>query len=199
VATSLRLLTPRGSLIRCQSVQVYYRILLFWSVGPKVQRVANAPISLALKLLLVVSPSISERANPLHNDQSLTFGNPQEILTAHFTTSYSRVCMRASYNVFTLPRCSCWIMPCSLMSLLHSTPFCRLFLTTGPLWLRPLYHAIPAWRVIHLWAAANFFQNTPSSWVHFFDCRRRPTARCQSPHQSSSAPIVSTAASSLGT
>jgi hypothetical protein len=41
--------------------------------------------------------------------------------------------------------------------LLISEPFCRLFSTIWPLWLRPLHRAGMARRVICLWAVANLF------------------------------------------
>jgi hypothetical protein len=53
--------------------------------------------------------------------------------------------------------------------------------------------------VIWVRVAANVFRYPPWSRVHFFGCWRRPMAKCQSLCWSSSAPIVSTAASSLGT
>jgi hypothetical protein len=96
-------------------------------------------------------------------------------------------------------RHSCHLTPWSFIPLVHSSLFHHLFSTVGPLWQRPLCRAGMARHVIHLQATANFFRDPPSPWVHFFSCQRCPTARCWSPYQSSSALIVATAASSLGT
>jgi hypothetical protein len=52
-------------------------------------------------------------------------------------------------------------------------------------------------RVICIRTANNFFWEPPSPWVHFFGCRRRPTARRRSSYRPSSSPIVSTSAFSL--
>jgi hypothetical protein len=60
----------------------------------------------------------------------------------------------------------------------------------------------PCWNVMvghPTVGVANFFQDPPSPWVHFFSCWQRHTARCLCPYQSSSAPVVSTMACSLGT
>jgi hypothetical protein len=109
-----------------------------------------------------------------------------------------------------IPRCNCFFKPPSLMPLLHSgcvqclfpnvrpfeVPlatlslvqfFRHLCLTIGPLWSCLICHVAPAWWVICLLAAANFFQDPPLPWVYFLGCRRHPTPRCQSPYCSFSA------------
>jgi hypothetical protein len=76
-----------------------------------------------------------------------------EVLNFCFATSNSRVCPKASYNVFTLPRhssclllcplmllpvvlsflrCNCWIAPWSRVPLLHSSCAQCLFLNIRP-------------------------------------------------------------------
>jgi hypothetical protein len=77
--------------------------------------------------------------------------------------------------------------------------FRHLCSTTGPLWSRPICRAAPAWWVICLLVAANFFQDPPLPWVHFFGCWRHPTTRCRSPYRSFSALTVFIAAFSLRT
>jgi hypothetical protein len=48
------------------------------------------------------------------------------------------------------------------LAILSLVPFFHcLCSTVGPVWLRPVRRATPAWQVISLWAAANFFQYPP--------------------------------------
>jgi hypothetical protein len=63
----------------------------------------------------------------------------------------------------------------------------------------PLCHAGMAQWVNCSWAAVNFFWDPPLSWVHFYGCLRRLTARCWFLYRSFSTSKVSTAASYLGT
>jgi hypothetical protein len=131
---------------------------------------------------------------PLHKVQSLTFHNPKEIPTAHFRTSNLRVCLRVSYNVFLLSRRSSCYRPWSLfpcctpgVSILYG-----LLLQNCPWRPFPLRSAGMAQHVNRPQAAANFFwDNHPGS----ISLAVGPTARCQSPYRSPSAPIVSIAAS----
>jgi hypothetical protein len=70
---------------------------------------------------------------PFHAVLSLTFWSLTEIQTACFTTSNSRVCLRALCNVFTLPRHSCRLAPWFLMPLMPSGFARCLFLNVCPL------------------------------------------------------------------
>jgi hypothetical protein len=96
---------------------------------------------------------------------------------------------------------SSWMSALSRFLLQHCTwpNFSAICLAIGPLWPHPLLHAVPAQRDIRLRAAANFFQDPPSSQVHFWSCRRNPMARCWSPYHFFSTLTAFTAASSLGT
>jgi hypothetical protein len=129
----------------------------------------------------------------------LTSCNLIDIPATRFMTSCPRVYLMVLLNALLLPRYSCCLRSQFLIPLLHSGPFHHLFSTVSPLWLQPLFYAGRAWWLIHLWVAANFFQDPLSPRVHSFSCWQHHTVICQSPYWSSSAPIVSTAAFSLGT
>jgi hypothetical protein len=96
--------------------------------------------------------------------------------------------------VLSFLRRSCCTEPWFLIPVMPSSFTQCLFLNVYPLgiplatlsWLCswrlcPLCHATPAWRVISLQAAANFFQDPPSPLILFFGFLQCPTARCQSP------------------
>jgi hypothetical protein len=95
----------------------------------------------------------------LHNSQSLTLRNPMQIETSRFTTSYSWVWPKASYNVFILPRRS--------SCLLLRPPVPLTVVLPGLLWMSPLPSAGTPGRVKYLLAAPNFCRDPPSSWVCF--------------------------------
>jgi hypothetical protein len=59
---------------------------------------------------------------------TLVFRSLTEDSTIRFTTPISRDCLRASMRVLSLARCSCCIMSCSLIPLLHSSQIPHLFL-----------------------------------------------------------------------
>jgi hypothetical protein len=80
-------------------------------------------------------------------------------------------------DIFLLPRHNCSYRARSIMSFLHSGCVRRLFSNVSPL-------GVP---------------RTSLSWVRLFSEFRYTTGGCWSPDRSSSGPIVSTAASSLGT
>jgi hypothetical protein len=119
----------------------------------------------------------------VHNVQSLTFRSPVADPTIRFSISSSTVFLKILLDVFS--------------SALYSTVAFRV-LPFSLLDCRSLRHAGTARLVNRLRPVANFFRNPLSPWVHFFGCRLRPSARCRSPYRCFSAPIVSTAASSLG-
>jgi hypothetical protein len=185
-APFLRPLVPSTSLIRCQSVQVYYHHPCF---GRRGQKFWERPMLLHLQLLPVCSLFICFRGGrPLHNVQSLIFCSSMENSTAHFATSSPKVFLTVLLNA------SCFLdvaAPLNLSPLFHccllssvrpsGTPLATLSLH-GPWRPCPLCGAGVARRVIiPLQAAANFFQDPPSSWVHFFSYRWCPMARCWSP------------------
>jgi hypothetical protein len=136
---------------------------------------------------------------PLHRVQSLMSGSPVEDLTIRFSISSPMVFLKILSGVLSFLRHSCCIVPWSFIPLWHSSPFHHLFSTVSPLWPCPLCHAGTAQQVICLQQTANFFHYPPSSWVHFFSCQRHPMARWHSPYWPTSALILSTASSSLGT
>jgi hypothetical protein len=143
-----------------------------------------------------------------------------EVPTVCFAISSCTVCLKVLLSVLLLPRSNCSFRPWFLMLLWHSSRaqhlfqnvhpikvplislslvqfFHRLCLTICPLWPLPLGYAVPALQIIHLWAAANFFQDPSLLCVHFCGCQRLSTATFQFPYRSFSAPKSSTAASSL--
>jgi hypothetical protein len=159
------LLIPSGSPIGCKLVQTYHHHLCSF-----------------LRAVLWTSLLSFQRGRCLHNVQSFASHSlPVEDLTIRFSIFSSMVFLKIMPDVLSFLRHSCHLTPRFLMPLLHSSPLCRLFSTVRPLLLRPLHRAGTAQRVISLWAAINRFWDPPSPWVHFFCCRLRLMARCQSP------------------
>jgi hypothetical protein len=90
-------------------------------------------------------------------------------------------------------RASSWnVVPCPNFPLFSIS-------TIGPIWPRPLRHAVLASRVIPLWAAHNSFRDAPLPWVRFLVRPQGPMARWLSPYRFVSAPTGFTAASWLVT
>jgi hypothetical protein len=101
-----------------------------------------------LRILFRVQPLFPLRGGrPLHKVKFLIFRNPQDIPVARFTNSSPKAFLSNSYDVLSilrrscrlvpgffirlLPR-SCCLRPRSLMPLLHSGPFQRLFPNVRP-------------------------------------------------------------------
>jgi hypothetical protein len=163
-----------------------------------VPRVVNAPTSIALNQLLLISSFVSEGASlPQCPDTHFPVQCKSRLFALRSPALWSAILL--------LLRCPHSFRPRFLMPLLHSSCarclfpnvypfevslatlslvwfFCRLCLTVGLVWLSPVCRATAAWRVIPLQAAAKFFQDSPSPWVHFCSCWRHPMARCHSPY-----------------
>jgi hypothetical protein len=180
-APFLRPLILSGSLIRCESVQVYHHHLCSFP---------RAVLWTSLRF---------RGGRPLHSVQSVASRNPVEDPTIRFLISSSMVFLKIQPDGLYFLRNSCHLAPRLLKMLLHSGPFRHTFLTICLLWMCPLCCAGTAWWVICRQVAASIFRDPPSPLVRFFGCRRCPMARCQFPCRSSSALVVSTVASSLGT
>jgi hypothetical protein len=193
---SFRPRVPRGSLLRCQSIQMYHhhpspppfgQNCLKWSVLPHFRL-----------LLRVQSVFPFQRGRPLHSVQSLTFRKPLEIPAARFTISSSR----AFLNVLLR---SCCLRPRALIPLSHSG--CarwlllnvRLFSVPGVTLFLPCPWRVSLTPCHPLRAAANFFRDPSLRWVRSFGWPRHPATRCRPLCRFFSAPKRFTAASSVGT
>jgi hypothetical protein len=164
---SLKLLVPSGSLIRCQSVQVYYHHPAFGRVG---RNYLVWPV-----LMLWVQSSLSFRRGPtppqcpdIHFPQS--DGSPVCIAISSFT-----VCLKVLLTILLLPRCNRSLGPgplcrccipvapdvCSRMSVLSRFLLQHLSLP-GPSRPCPLRGAGMARRGIGLRTVPNFFRDPPS-------------------------------------
>jgi hypothetical protein len=209
-APSLRQLIPSGSLIRCQLIHVYHHpsFLLVWT---KLARVASAPTTPALTLC-AVSSFILEGADPFTMSWHSCFAARWK---TQLLTSWPPV-----PKSFWL---SCWMPSCFLDvdALLNLGPLFQCCVPgTSIVFSQPsilygflLQHCptlVPDDCVLCMvqewndWSSlcrqlANFFQDPPSPWVHFFSCWLHPTVRCQSPYRFFCALTVFTEASSLGT
>jgi hypothetical protein len=124
-APSLRPLVPSGSLIWRQSVQVYH-ILLFCSVQAKGSGLVNAPISVALKLLLIVSSFIwGGGGGGLHNLLTLIFRCIMEVMAILFAISSPRVSQKVLLRFPMFSSCSCCLLLHPLMLFLVALFFLR--------------------------------------------------------------------------
>jgi hypothetical protein len=112
----------------------------------------------------------------LHNVLTLGFPNSHEDAAIRFAISRPTDCLRASLTFPLLRSRSCCFRPRSLMPLLHFCCARRLFPNVSP-------YGVPC---------------TTSSLIHPFRGFRYPTACFWSPDRSSSAPMDSTTAFSLG-
>jgi hypothetical protein len=225
-APSLIPLVPSGSLINCQSVQVCHHYPSFpIGAGKTSERGRCSYISSSYS---VRSPFFRfGGGRPLHDASTPIFRISTEDPAANLTTTSAKVCLGASLtflfmNVFFFPRCSCCFGLRFLMPLLHfcsarclisnlgplglphtksslARPFGCLFSTVGLLCSCPLRRAGTVRRDSRPRRAAKFCREALSPCVRFFGCQRHPTARYRSPYRSFSAPVVSIAASSLGT
>jgi hypothetical protein len=156
---------------------MYHHIPLFWLVGAKVQRVANAPISLALKLLLVVSSSVSEMADPStmsSHPHSTTRWKSRLLASGPPTQEFVRgphimsSCFPdvAPVSCFFL-WCRCWLFSPSsdVAARLHLTPLCCC--------------CIPVNTIIYYWPLVPYDRVLLSvSFLHGRSCTcgRRPTS-----------------------
>jgi hypothetical protein len=163
-APSLRPLIPSSSQMMCKLVQVYHyqpRSRVPWWLV-----LAEVPRVIdapaSLTLkLLVVSSLVSERAD-------------HSTMSSHtlLITKWKSPLLASWPPVWKSAWQSCWMSFCFLdvAALLGLGPLCRC--------------CIPV-------AAANFFRDSPLSWVYLFSCWQGPVTR----YRSTSAPVVSTAAS----
>jgi hypothetical protein len=123
-APSLRLLVPSGSMIRCQSVQLYHHHLPLVGVGKssRTDQCSYGYGSSAVSSLFFCFGG----ASPLHNVLMPIFHSLIENSTTHFTTSSPIICPRALLNALWLPGHSCRLVPQSFSPLLHFGHGCRL-------------------------------------------------------------------------
>jgi hypothetical protein len=124
-----------GSLIRCQSVQVYYHHPSFCRCW---KSYLEWPVLLHLRLVLCVQPllSLQRGLTPpqcLHSVQSPIFRSPMENSAARFATSSPNVRLTVLLNAILLSRRSCFFKSRSLVTLLPSRRV-RCLLSSG----RPL-------------------------------------------------------------
>jgi hypothetical protein len=196
-ARSLRPLILSSSLIRCQSRCT--TMIFFWSVWAKVRKVLDAS-----NLFFYLG-----RGWLLHNVLTLIFSSQIEDSTVCFLTSSPKVCLTVLLNALL---CTCPFRSWFLMPFLHSGCAWCLFPNVRPLWAPCTTLSPPGpWRLCPSrgagmsrqvncpQAVTNFCHDSPLPWVYLFGCWWQPTARCQYAYRSSSAVIVFTVASSLGT
>jgi hypothetical protein len=152
---------------------------------------------------LDVSSFISEGATPTQCPVT-HFRSPVEDPTSRFSIFSSTVFLNILPDVPSFLRRGCRLAPLQFIPLLQSVsvrpsgaPLATLFLP-GPWRPCPLPGAEMGRQVTCLRALTNFFRDPPSPWLRFFGFRRRFTTRRRSQYRSFSAPIVSTAAASLG-
>jgi hypothetical protein len=111
--------------------------------------------------------------------------------TVSFTTSRSRVCLRASLSTFWPPRSSCHLMLPSLMLLMNALP--------SPPWMWSLCSTGKEQWILCSMVVANSYRGSSESGVLAFGWVWYAAARFWSPNRFSIVPIISTCVAPLRT